>query len=165
MSLMDLGGSETHLAAFQFTLMAHNNIDGTRSLNLSDMLVFFIKNKRDMQTVCLEGLPDICPFNGFLCRFLGFPLLRSIPSGKTANKTKSAFHACPTAAKPRFYDSIVPRGAQFRPLPKFLSEFVRVTTNKLHMAISFQFSNLCFGALLSAEKVAISILSLGFAVL
>ena len=126
----------------------------------------------------------------FLCNFQGFPLLWaasakllkklqfpsfqwvSLPFSNLSfalgrsirdNCWKSCnFHAFPTAAKHHFYDP-----SFFRPLPRFPAEFEHVTTYKqmAYGLFSLQFSKFSFalgGFCQIVEKVAVSILSLGF---
>ena len=107
------------------------------------------------------------PFNGFLCRFLIFPLLWDAPSGKTSQKVAISmlfplqqsliFTILSKGTKPSF----------FRPLPRFPAEFEHVTTYKqmAHGLFSLQFSRFSFalgGFCQTADKVAVSILSMGF---
>ena len=126
----------------------------------------------------------------FLCNFQGFPLLWaasakllkklqfpsfqwvSLPFSNLSfalgrsirdNCWKSCnFHAFPTAAKHHFYDP-----SFFRPLPRFPAEFEHVTTYKqmAYGLFSLQFSKFSFalgGFCQIVEKVAVSILSMGF---
>ena len=126
----------------------------------------------------------------FLCNFQGFPLLWaasakllkklqfpsfqwvSLPFSNLSfalgrsirdNCWKSCnFHAFPTAAKHHFYDP-----SFFRPLPRFPAEFEHVTTYKqmAYGLFSLQFSRFSFalgGFCQIVEKVAVSILSMGF---
>ena len=108
----------------------------------------------------------------FLWNFQSFPLVWAA-SAKMLEKLQfpDNIHAFPIAAKHHFFfwfhRTKGTKPSFFRPLPRFPAEFEHVTTYKqmAHGLCPLQFSRFSFalgGFCQTAEKVAVSILSMGF---
>ena len=103
----------------------------------------------------------------FLCNFQGFPLLWAASAKMLKKLQFPCFSHCSKASLLWFHCAKGTKPSFFRPLPRFPAEFEHVTTYKqmAYGLFSLQFSKFSFalgGFCQIVEKVAVSILSMGF---
>ena len=103
----------------------------------------------------------------FLCNFQGFPLLWAASAKMLKKLQFPCFSHCSKASLLWFHCAEGTKPSFFRPLPRFPAEFEHVTTYKqmAYGLFSLQCSRFSFalgGFCQIVEKVAVSILSMGF---